>query len=633
MIELRNITKRFGDVVANNGVSIKVAPGTIHAIVGENGAGKSTAMRIAYGFYTADSGEILINGQVCEIRTPHDAIAQGVGMVHQHFMLVEPMTVAENIVLGSEPGTAAALDLKKAAVEIRKLSDEFKLSVDPNAIIETLSVGQQQRVELLKALYRHAQLLILDEPTAVLTPQEVDEFFVILRRMREQGKTIVIITHKLSEVLAISDNVTVMRDGRVVGEVKTSETNAADLARLMVGREVLLRVEKPDAHAGKAVLSVRDLTIKGREGAASIDNVSFEVRAGEIVGIAGVEGNGQTELIEGLAGLQQPASGDILFENDPRAFWSYPAGKTLTSLLIILLLISLVSTGLAILTAASRQGLFLVPLVVALTGVFVRCTAIWGLIIALKKRSRWAPMVVGILASLAFLLTLGSFLFAGSPGILLAALNGSLLIYTAVLGFRTHREFRGQEKSELRKLLPRQIKELGVAHVPEDRHRRGLLLDFTLCENTILGVHYRKPAVMGFGSILLDQNGIQRRTDQVIRDFDVRPPNSALPVRALSGGNQQKLIIGREFELPPKLLLVSQPTRGVDIGAIEFIHRKLVALRDDGCAVLLVSAELEEVTALSDRLLVIHNGHIVGEVDPRKTTNEEIGLMMTGGSA
>src|SRR5436189_5572425 len=303
MIELRNITKRFGAVVANNEVSIKVAPGTIHAIVGENGAGKSTAMRIAYGFYTADSGEILINGQVHQIRTPHDAIAQGIGMVHQHFMLVEPMTVAENIVLGSEPGSAASLDLKKAAEQIRKLSDEFKLTVDPKATIENLSAGQQQRVELLKALYRHAEILILDEPTAVLTPQEVEEFFTILRRMRDQGKTIVIITHKVSEVLAISDNVTVMRDGKVVGDVKTSETNAADLARMMVGREVLLRVEKPDAKTGPAVLTLSGVTVAGRGDAKRVNNVAFDLRAGEIVGVAGVEGNGQTALIEALAGL------------------------------------------------------------------------------------------------------------------------------------------------------------------------------------------------------------------------------------------------------------------------------------------------------------------------------------------
>ncbi|MGZ5435559.1 MAG: ABC transporter ATP-binding protein [Pyrinomonadaceae bacterium] len=502
MIELRNITKRFGAVLANDAVSIKVKPGTIHAIVGENGAGKSTAMRIAYGFYTSDSGEILINGEAREIRTPHDAIAVGIGMVHQHFMLVEPMTVAENIVLGAEPGNAASLDLKKAAAEIRKVSDEFKLAVDPNATIDSLSVGQQQRVELLKALYRQAQLLILDEPTAVLTPQEVEEFFAILRSMRAQGKTIVIITHKLDEVLAISDNVTVMRDGKVVGNVKTRETNAAELARLMVGREVLLRVEKPDAKPGGAVVDVRGLSIVGRDGTKRLNNVSLEIRAGEIVGIAGVEGNGQTELIEALAGL--------------------------------------------------------IP---------------------------------------------GSYI-------------------TGTINF---------EGRDITRADARRRKELGIAHVPEDRQRRGLLLDFSLAENTILGVHYRKPAVRGIGNVLLDEKGIQRRTEQVIRDFDVRPPNAALPARALSGGNQQKLIIGREFELPPKLLLVSQPTRGVDIGAIEFIHRKIVEMRDAGCAVLLVSAELEEVTALSDRLLVVHDGEIAGEVDPKIATNEEIGLMMTGG--
>src|SRR2546430_2054519 len=295
MLELRSISKRFDAVQANDRVSFKVPTGTIHAIVGENGAGKSTAMRIAYGFYTADSGDILVNGEVREIRTPHDAIALGIGMVHQHFMLVEPMTVAENIVLGSEPGSAVSLDLKKAADEIRKVSDEFRLTVDPNALIENLSVGQQQRVELLKALYRHAEILILDEPTAVLTPQEVEEFFAILRGMRDQGKTIVIITHKLSEVLSISDNVTVMRDGKVVGDLKTSETNAAELARLMVGREVLLRVEKPEAHPGGAELSVRNLLVTAKGGAKPVDNVSFEVCKGEILGIAGVEGNGQTE--------------------------------------------------------------------------------------------------------------------------------------------------------------------------------------------------------------------------------------------------------------------------------------------------------------------------------------------------
>src|SRR2546425_8105793 len=296
MIELRNITKRFGAVLANDRVSFKVAPGTIHSIVGENGAGKSTAMRIAYGFYTADSGEILLDGQVREIASPHDAIALGVGMVHQHFMLVDTMTVAENIVLGAEPGNEMALDLAKAASEIRKLSEDFKFAVNPGAMIENLSVGQQQRVELLKALYRQARILILDEPTAVLTPQEVGEVFQILQRMRQQGKTVIIITHKLEEVLAVSDEVTVMRAGRVVGQRNTAETNAAELARLMVGRDVLLRVEKKPATPGRLILSIRQLSMRAR-----LHTISFEVRAGEILGIAGVEGNGQTELIEAVA--------------------------------------------------------------------------------------------------------------------------------------------------------------------------------------------------------------------------------------------------------------------------------------------------------------------------------------------
>jgi general nucleoside transport system ATP-binding protein len=500
MLELRDITKRFGGVLANDHINIKVEPGTIHAIVGENGAGKSTAMRIAYGFYTADSGEILINGQPRRIQRPLDAIALGVGMVHQHFMLVDTMTVAENIVLGAESGSAYALDVSAAAGRIRALSETFKLSVDPNALVEHLSVGQQQRVELLKALYRNAQLLILDEPTAVLTPQEVEEFFVILRGMRAQGKTIVIITHKLGEVLAISDDVTVMRDGKVVGRVKTKETSAAELARVMVGREVLLRVDKPQAKPGDVTLSVRNLCV-GVGANRVLDGVTFDVRAGEIVGIAGVEGNGQRELVEAIAGLIEPAlvSGEIVVD-----------GKSL-----------------------------------------------------------------------------------------------------AGLDARTRRE-------------------RGIAHIPEDRHRRGLLLEFGLDENAILGVHYRPPVTSG---VMVNHREVQRRTADIIQRFDVRPPNAALPARALSGGNQQKLIIGREFELQPRLLLVAQPTRGVDIGAIEFIHRKLVALRDSGCAVLLVSAELEEVMSLSDRLLVIHDGRIAGEVNPAAATATDVGVLMTGAGA
>ena len=405
MLELRNITKRFGNVVANDHVNIKVQPGTIHAIVGENGAGKSTAMRIAYGFYKADEGEILVDGQVRDIQSPHDAIALGIGMVHQHFMLVDTMTVAENIVLGAEPGTPIALDLAKASLEIRKLSEEFKLAVNPNVIIEHLSVGQQQRIELLKALYRHARLLILDEPTAVLTPLEVEEFFSILRRMREQGKTVVIITHKLAEVLAISDEVTVMRDGRVVGRLQTKETNAAELARLMVGREVLLRVEKAPAKPGSGELSVQNLSVATAEGGKAVDNVSFQVRKGEILGIAGVEGNGQTELIEAIAGLIDPSrlSGEIRFED-----------RDIT-----------------------------------------------------------------------------------------------------------------KEGARLRR-------ELGIAHIPEDRHRRGLLLEFNLAENSILGVHYRKP-VVSYAGVFLDNQAIRKRANEIIQGFDVRPANPDLPARPPRG--------------------------------------------------------------------------------------------------
>lgn len=498
MLELKNITKTFGSVVANNGVSINIKAGTIHAIVGENGAGKSTIMRIAYGFYTSDSGKILVDGRPVQISSPHDAIALGIGMVHQHFMLVDTMTVAENIILGDETGSAANLDLEEANRKISALSTELRLGVNPRSYIEDLSVGAQQRVELLKALYRDAKLLILDEPTAVLTPQETEEFFNILRRMREQGKTIVIITHKLEEVLAISDEVTVMRDGKTVGNVKTAETSAKDLARMIVGRDVLLRVEKSDANPGETVLSVQELSVTGKHGLA-VDNVSFNVRAGEIVGIAGIEGNGQTELIEAIAGLMSPQTGAIEF-----------FGKNINGL---------------------------------------------------NARSR---------------------------------------------------------------------KELGIAHIPEDRHKRGLLLDSDLAENSILGVHYRPPVVSAGG--LLNSSVIEKRAREIIEKFDVRPPKPELAARSLSGGNQQKLIIGREFDLNPKLLLVSQPTRGVDIGAIEFIHRKLIGLRDAGTAVLLVSAELEEVTALADRLLVIREGKIVGEVNPKETSTEEIGLMMTGGN-
>ena len=498
-VEMRGVSKRFGEVLANNGVSLAIPDQSIHAIIGENGAGKSTCMNILYGFYTADEGEILIDGQPRAIAGPADAIKLGLGMVHQHFMLVEPLTVTENIILGAEPTAGLSIDYARARSRVRELSKQYGLKIDPDATVASLSVGQQQRVEILKTLYRGARILILDEPTAVLTPQEVAEMFAILRGLREQGKTIIIITHKLAEVLALSDNITVMRDGKVVGNLPTSEATAEALARLMVGREVLLRVQKDLAKPGETVLEVRGLTLRGAEGNALLDDVSFDVRGGETLGIAGVEGNGQTELIEILAGLREATSGEVLVD-----------------------------------------------------------------------------------------------------GISIIDLN------------------------------PRERKQRGIAHIPEDRHRRGLLLSFDLSGNSILGVH-REPPISG--PMLLNGDVIVRRAQRLVDEYDVRPPNIALPARALSGGNQQKLIVAREFDIKPKLVLVAQPTRGVDIGATEFIHRKLIELRDAGAAVLLVSAELDEVLSLSDRVVVIYGGRIVGEVDPTSVSEEEIGLMMTGGQA
>lgn len=500
MLQLKQINKAFGSVLANKDVSIEVKRGTIHAIVGENGAGKSTIMRIAYGFYTADSGSINLDGKEVKIGSPQDAIRLGIGMVHQHFMLVDTMTVAENIVLGSETGSGAFLDIEQANKEILDLSNRLRLGVDPKALISSLSVGVQQRVELLKALYRKAEILILDEPTAVLTPRETESFFEILRDMKAEGKTVVIITHKLEEVLAISDEVTVMRDGRVVGNVETANTNKNELAKMIVGREVLLRVEKEDSKADGAanVIELKGVTVK-HGGRAKLDGVSLGVRAGEIVGIAGIEGNGQTELIEVIAGLEEVSEGEVLFQE---------------------------------------------------------------------------------------------------------------------------RDISG--------LSARERKDIGIAHVPEDRHKRGLLLDSDLEENSILGLQHR-PEISKSGFI--DSAAVGKLAAGIIDRFDVRPADAALPAKALSGGNQQKLIIGREFSIEPKLFLAAQPTRGVDIGAIEFIHSQIIGLRDRGAAVLVVSAELEEVTALADRLVVMYQGKIVGEVDPKTTSKDEIGLMMTGGAS
>ncbi len=494
-IELVGIDKKFGTVHANKNIDLTVAKGTIHGVIGENGAGKSTLMSILYGFYQADSGEIRVNGKQVTIRDSQAAIDAGIGMVHQHFMLVENFTVLENVMLGAEGGALLAKGVAASRAELKRLETDYGLDVDPDALIEELPVGLQQRVEILKAMYRGAEILILDEPTGVLTPAEADHLFRILRVLRDQGKTVLLITHKLREIMAITDTVSVMRRGEMVATRTTSETTVEELAELMVGRRVLLRVEKGVSKPGEIVMSVRNLTVKDGRGVVMVDNVSFDVRAGEIVGIAGVAGNGQSELLEALAGIRKPTSGEILLH-----------GKTID------------------------------------------------------------------------------------------------------------------------KVNPAHLRALGLAHIPEDRHHMGLVLPFEEYQNSILGYH-RDPAFST--GPFMNLEAIRKDAALKIEKYDIRPPNPRLRTANFSGGNQQKIVVAREIERDPKMLLIGQPTRGVDIGAIEFIHRRIIEMRDAGKGVLLVSVELDEVRALSDRILVMFAGHVVGE----KTADageQTLGLMMAG---
>ncbi len=499
-IELKGISKAFGPVQANKDISIRVMPGTIHGIIGENGAGKSTLMSILYGFYKADKGEIFIQGKKTEIPDSQAAIRAGIGMVFQHFKLVENFTVLENVVLGAEEGQRLRPSLAKARAELLRLSKDYELNVDPDALIEEIGVGMQQRVEILKSLYRKADILILDEPTGVLTPSEADHLFRILNGLKEEGKTIILITHKLREIMHVTDTVSVMRRGEMTATVKTSETSPPQLAELMVGRKVLLRVDKAPANPGKTVLEVKNLSVTDADGVERLKNVSFSVRAGEILGIAGVAGNGQSELLEVLGGIAK-GRGEVLLNGEP----------------------------------------------IDLTG---------------KKSD-------------------------------------------------------GQTR-----------RARGISHVPEDRQRLGLIMDFMAWENNGFGYHndpkYQKNA------LLMDNAALREDTVDKMGRYDVRPPNPKLTAKSFSGGNQQKIVVAREIDRNPDLLLVGQPTRGVDIGAIEFIHKQLVALRDAGKAVLLVSVELDEIMSLSDRIAVMFDGQIMGERDPAKTNETELGLLMAG---
>ncbi len=498
VLEMRGVTKTFGPVKANDGISIALRRGEILGLLGENGAGKSTLMKILYGLYRPDSGEILVDGEVAEIHDPKDAVRRGIGMVHQHFTLVPRLTVAENIVLGAEPRKGASLDLEGAARSTEELCDRYGLRVDPRARVSNLSVGEQQRVEILKTLYRDARILVLDEPTAVLTPQETEDLFEVLRELVADGLSIILITHKLGELLGVSDEITIIRDGKVVDTVDASNTDEGALARLMVGRDVLLRVEKKDTKMGEPRLVAEDLTVESNSGTVAVNGVSLTVRAGEILGVAGVDGNGQMELAEALAGTRPAKEGLV-----------YLDGEDVTRL-----------------GSEARQG-------------------------------------------------------------------------------------------------------RGLAYVPEDRGNKGLVQDFTLAENNALKT-YNEPPISKWGWIY--PKVMRRRAAEALRAYDVRPADPDLRAGALSGGNQQKAVLARELSGDPGVIVAAQPTRGVDVGAIEFIHGQLLEQRAEGKAILLISLELEEVRSLADRIVVLYAGEIVGEVGP-EATDEELGLLMAGRGA
>jgi simple sugar transport system ATP-binding protein len=500
-LEMRHITKRFPGVLANDDISLELRKGEIHALLGENGAGKSTLMNILYGLYPPDQGEILLGGKPVRITNPKVAIAHGIGMVHQHFMLVPTLTVAENVTLGREEG-GALIDLKRPADRIREISQQYGISVDPDALVSDLSVGQQQRVEIVKTLYRNAEVLVLDEPTAVLTPIEVDELFVTLRKLVAQGKSIVFITHKLREVLALANRITVLRHGKVVGSTTPAEADTAKLASMMVGRSVMLRVDKTLAEVPATVAPVLDvahLKVMGDRGAVAVDDVSFQVRPGEIVGIAGVEGNGQSELVEAITGLRARVAGTVTVDGKP-----------------------------------------------------------------------------------------------------------------------------------MRNDAPKDVIFAGGAHIPEDRHKYGLVLPFEIRHNMVLCTFDQAPFTQGAS---LNDTAIDGNAKMLVEKFDVRTPGTHTQAGSLSGGNQQKVVVARELSRDIKLLLASQPTRGVDVGSIEFIHKQLVSQRDAGVGVLLVSAELDEIMSLSDRILVMFKGHIVGETGARDASRETVGLWMMGNRA
>lgn len=497
VLELRGITKRFPGVLANDHIDLTLQEGEIHALLGENGAGKTTLMNILYGLYQPDEGEVIVRGKPVQIHSPSDAIARGIGMVHQHFMLIPVFTVTENVMLGEESTLAGGLlDRKTAAARVRQISQQYNLEVNPDSYVGDLPVGVQQRVEIIKLLYRNADILIFDEPTAVLTPQEADELFSIMRSLAAQGKSIIFITHKLREVLDVAGQITVIRRGKVIGSVEPEQADQNLLASMMVGRAVQLELDRAVANPGEVVLDVQDLVVADETRQVTVDGVTFQVRAGEVLGIAGVQGNGQTELVEAITGLRDPARGSI-----------------------------------------------------------------------------------------------------------------------RLLG------------QDVTKASPREVTEMGSAHIPEDRQRDGLILPFAVADNLILNMYYLPPYAKG---VVMDHDKILLDAQQQIEAFDVRTPSALTPVGSLSGGNQQKVIVARELSRPIRFLVAAQPTRGLDVGSIEYIHNQLLKRRDSGVAVLLVSTELDEILQLSDRIAVMYRGKIVAVVPSAEASKEKIGLLMAG---
>lgn len=499
VLEVRGLTRRFPGVLANDHIDLTLGKGQVLGLLGENGAGKSTLMNIIYGLYSPDEGEILVNGNVVSIRNPNDAIALGIGMVHQHFQLVPVLTVTENIMLGNESTRGPFLDLPSARARILEISGQYGLAVDPDALVEDLPVGVQQRVEIIKALYRHADILILDEPTSVLTPQEAQGLFAIMRTLQERGVSIIFISHKLKEVLEICDHIAVLRDGRVAGHADPAHSTQQSLASMMVGRDVILQVEKEAAQPGEPVLAIEQLHVLDDRGLPAVNGLALEVRAGEILGVAGVQGNGQTELVEAISGLRAVAGGRILLE-----------GRDVTD------------------------------------------------------------------------------------------------------------------------DTPRQITAEGVAHVPEDRQKDGMVISFPVVDNLVLQTYWRRPFARGIGGIVADDDARDDYARRLVEQYDVRTPGITTRLGSLSGGNQQKTIVAREFSRPNRLLIVAQPTRGLDVGSIEFIHRQIVRMRDEGTAVLLVSAELDEVLSLADRVAVIYSGRIIDTLPAAEADREQVGLLMAG---